>query len=258
MDSFGFDDLEIHWGSSEDQSALPDETIQSVITSPPYWDLKDYGHQNEIGTPDESYDAYLDRLDAVWSECFDKLKEGGTMWVVVDTVMERGDLRLLPHHIATRAEEIGFELRDMILWHKPTAIAGMTPRNVVNKKEYIVFLSKGQPRLNTEVTVAGPEDPAEKTGERLGNIWRVPVKRGTAGGSVLHKAPYPIELVNRVVRVSTSEGEHVLDPFMGSGTTAYAALDLGRQCTGFEINEEFRSVIEDRLSSLNQQTLSRY
>lgn len=238
-------------------SAVENGTVQSVITSPPYWDLKDYGVENQIGTADESYEHYHDRMQKVWSEAYDVLRDDGTMWVVVDTVMDRGDLTLLPYHIAKRAEEVGFVLQDMVTWYKPTAIAGMTERNVVNKKEYVVFLSKSKRhKFRKDEETNGVEDPAIAEDHRLGNLWRFPVKRGSSGQNVLHKAPYPRALIDRIVRVSTELGDTVLDPFLGSGTTAASALDLGRECVGYELNEEFEPVIEDRLSSIQQRSIT--
>jgi site-specific DNA-methyltransferase (adenine-specific) len=251
-----FDDLEVHWKSSEDMNAIDDGSIQSVITSPPYWGLKDYGHKNQIGITDESYEHYHNRMQAVWSGCYDVLRDDGTMWAVVDTVMDRGDLQLLPYHIAQRAEDIGFVLQDIVTWHKPTAIAGMSERNVVNKKEYVIYLSKNKDHKFREgETGDGIEDPAIADEHRLGNLWRYPVKRGTTGQNVLHKAPYPTPLINRIVKASTDSGDTVLDPFFGSGTTAISALDLGRQCIGYELNKEFEQVIADRLTSLPQHSL---
>lgn len=251
-----FPGLVVYWESSEDMSKVADGSVQSVITSPPYWDLKDYGHDDQIGTADESYERYHDRMDTVWGECYDVLRDDGTMWVVVDTVMERGDLKLLPYHIAKRAEDVGFVLQDMIVWHKPTAIAGMTDRNVVNKKEYVVYLSKNNEHAfdNGEVS-DGPEDPAVSAENPLGNVWRHPVKRGSVGNTVLHKAPYPTSLIDRIVRLSTDEGDTVLDPFFGSGTTAKSALRLNRECIGYELNEDFEGTVADRLSELTQRSL---
>jgi site-specific DNA-methyltransferase (adenine-specific) len=249
--------LEIHWHTSEDMVATPSESVQSVITSPPYWNLKDYEHDDQIGTADESYERYHDRMQTVWAECYDKLRRNGTMWIVADTVMEGGDLQLLPYHIVQRAETVGFRLQDMIVWHKPTAIAGMTDRNVVNKKEHIVYLSKRDEHLFHDETDRenGVEDPAVTDAETLGNLWRYPVKRGTIGQDVLHKAPYPRSLVDRIVRLSTDEGDTVLDPFFGSGTTAYSALKLNRRCIGYELNEGFAEMINDRLDGLRQRSL---
>jgi len=252
--------LDIHWTSSESMAAVSENSVQSVITSPPYWDLKDYGHEEQIGRADQSYEDYHNRMAKVWAECYDVLRSDGTMWIVVDTVMDRGDLQLLPHHIVERCEEIGFHLQDMVVWYKPTAIAGMTERNVVNKKEYILYLSKQKEhKLNgLENSENGEEDPAIGSTGRLGNLWRFPVKRGTIGQNVLHKAPFPVSLINRIVKLSTDPGDIVLDPFLGSGTTAYSALDLDRRCIGYELNTEFQDVIADRLSDLQQRSLHEF
>lgn len=254
-----FGDLDIFWKSSEEMAAVDNSSIQSIITSPPYWNLKDYGHNNQIGVEDESYEQYHDRMQAVWSECYDVLRDDGTMWIVVDTVMKRGDLQLLPYHIAQRAEEIGFVLQDMITWYKPTAIAGMSEKNVVNKMEYIVYLSKNKKhKFHEDDTGAGIENPAVDGEHRFGNLWRYPVKRGTAGQNVLHKAPYPTPLVDRIMKLSTDSDDTVLDPFLGSGTTAISALDLGRRCIGYELNQEFEEVIAERLTSLHQHSLAEF
>lgn len=254
-----YSDLEMHWDTSEDMSAVENGSVQSVISSPPYWNLKDYGHEKQIGTSDESYELYHDRMQKIWNECYDVLRDDGTMWIVVDSVMSRGDLQLLPYHITERAEDVGFVLQDMIIWYKPTAIAGMTERNVVNKKEYVVYLSKSKEhKFRGERGENGKEDPAVEEGHRLGNLWRHPVKRGTAGQNVLHKAPYPVSLINRIVQISTDKGDIVLDPFFGSGTTAYSALSLGRQCIGYELNEKFAGIISKRLSSLQQRSLTEF
>lgn len=257
MDLDDFDGLEVHWSSSENMTEVRDGSVQSVITSPPYWNLKDYGHENQIGTADESYDRYHDRMKSVWSECYDVLRDDGTMWVVVDTVMNRGDLRQLPYHIAQRAEDVGFVLQDMVTWFKPTAIAGMTDRNIVNKKEYVVYLSKSKNhKFRAESGQNGLEDPAISDEHRFGNLWRHPVKRGSVGQNVLHKAPYPTSLVDRIVDISTDTGDTVLDPFLGSGTTAVSALKANRSCIGYELNEEFETVITERLAPLHQRSIS--
>lgn len=253
------DALRVYWQSSEDMSVVDSESVQTIITSPPYWDLKDYGHEDQIGTADESYEHYHNRMKAVWEECYNVLKQNGTMWIVVDTIMERGDLQLLPYHIAQRAEEVGFVLQDLITWYKPTAIAGMTDRNIVSKKEYIIYLSKNRNHtFYEENSMNGKEDPAVSDDHRLGNLWRFPVKRGTTGDNFLHKAPYPQALTDRIVRISTEPGDTVLDPFLGSGTTALSALERDCQCVGFELNQEFETVISDRLNSLQQKYLTEF
>lgn len=239
--------------TSERMEDVPDQAVQSVITSPPYYDLKDYGHEGQIGAGDSSYEEFHSRLSTVWEECYAKLRNDGTMWIVADTVMgEKGDIRLLPHHIVKRAREIGFRHQETVIWYKPTSLAGMNPKILANKKEFILLFSKNEnPKFDTRIELENSvEDPAVIEGAQLGNIWRFPVKRGSLGKNILHKAPFPLELVKRMMRLSTDVGDSVLDPFLGSGTTACAALELEREIYGYEINQEFRSIIEERIEEL--------
>jgi len=252
-----FDDLDVRWSSSEDMGVL-DTPVQSVITSPPYWDLKDYGHDNQIGKGDESYQKYLNRIENVLEGCYQNLRESGTIWLVADSFVQRGDTKLLPYHLTQKAQEVGFHLQNVIVWYKPTAIGGYNDRTVVNKKEYVLFLSKN---IDYDLFIeqdegSGLEDPANAAEERLNNVWRHPIKRGSLSkDNILHKAPYPVSLIERIVNISTEPGDRVLDPFFGSGTTALAALRKERKCIGYEINQEFEGEIEERLSELEQKTL---
>lgn len=253
-----FLDFTVFWSTSEDMSEIPEQSIQSVITSPPYWNLKDYGHDGQIGAGDETYDEYLSRIQDVFSECYTRVRDNGTVWVVADSFVVGNDTKLLPHHIAQRAQLVGFNLQDVVVWYKPTSIAGYNPGTVVNKKEYIVCLSKQKefalyPEHDEN---PGAEDPANGS-FMLNNIWRHPVKRGSlAKNDILHKAPFPISLAKRLVKISSKPDDVILDPFLGSGTTAYAALSESRQCLGYEINREFKPTIESRLSELDQKALS--
>ena len=245
-------EMKLYWQSSEDMSEIDDQSIQTTITSPPYFDLKDYGHYDEIGSADNSYEVYLTRLRRVWSECYKKTTEGGTLWIVADTTMsEDGKIRLLPQDIADQATEAGFSHLETIVWYKPTSLARMNPKLLANKKEYIMVFSKGDnPKLETTISRDnGKEDPAISTNEPLGDLWRFPVKRGSLGGNVLHKAPFPKGLVKRMIKLSTDSGDTVLDPFLGSGTTAQVAIELDRDIYGYEINEEFKPVINERIEA---------
>lgn len=250
----------LYWKSSEDMGEIQDECVQTTITSPPYFDLKDYGHEDEIGSADSSYDEFLTRLRHVWNECYTKLTEGGTLWVVANTVMaEDGGIRLLPQDIADDATSVGFSHIETIVWYKPTSLARMNPNLLANKKEYIMLFSKGDsPKLEPTVSSEnGKEDPAISNYTTLGDLWRFPVKRGSLGGNVLHKAPFPKGLVKRMVRLATDPGDTVLDPFLGSGTTAEAALELDRSIYGYEINEEFEPIVNERIDDIDNYTQER-
>lgn len=232
MVSLGGDGWRVRFASSERMADVEDASVQAVVCSPPYWDLKDYGHEDQIGRG-EPYTRYHDRMDAVWSECRRSLRDDGTMWIVVDKVWSRGLLVPIPFDIATRCQRLGFRLLDLVVWNKPTAIAGMTPRNLVNKHETVVVLAKGRaPKLRAD---------------GLTDLWRVAVKAGSIRKTPDHEAPYPEELIARILDCGTDAGDLVLDPFLGSGTTLKVAVAKRRRAVGYELNPAFRGLIEARL-----------
>ena len=242
---------DVHFSTSERMSEVPSSSVQAVICSPPYWDLKDYGHPEQIGHG-ESYQRYHERMNSVWKECHRVLVPSGTMWIVVDKIWKSGGLVIIPFDIARHCEQMGFFLQDIIVWNKPTAIAGMTRRNIVNKFEYVLFFTKEWAgfKFNQlgEIRRHQPDfDP--RTG-RLTNLWRFPVKAGSIRKTPDHKAPYPDELISRIVRISTDERDTILDPYLGSGTTLKVSLELNRRCIGYEINRVFESVIAERVKGL--------
>jgi site-specific DNA-methyltransferase (adenine-specific) len=242
----------VHFASSERMARVASGSVQAVITSPPYWHLKDYGHPRQLGHG-ESYERYLARLDRVWAECRRALAPSGTMWVVVDKLWHRGEVVPIPFHVAMRCRRLGLRLQDLVVWNKPTSIAGMTERNLVNKHETVVFLSKGRDfKLRAaRAEPARPPDVDRRTG-RLTDVWRIPVKAGNLRRTPDHQAPYPEEIIRRLVEVSTDPGDLVLDPFLGSGTTMRVARALGRRCVGYEVNPAFAPLIEARLQGLGQ------
>jgi len=241
----------VHFETSENMREVANETVQAVITSPPYWNLKDYKHPEQIGFHD-SYDGYHERLDRVWSECKRVLRQDGTMWVVIDKIMQTEEITHIPYDITRHCRKLGFLLQDMVVWNKPTAIAGMSPTNFVNKYEHIVFFSKSR-KLKLQMPAVDKKAPPDwmRDSSRLTDIWRFPVKAGSIRRTPAHEAPYPEELVKRIVLLSTDEGDMILDPFLGSGTTVKVALQLNRDCIGYEINPDFSSVIVDMLAGLD-------
>lgn len=243
----------IHFSTSEKMIHVPNDTVQAVICSPPYWNLKDYGHSDQIGYG-EGYGEYLRRLGLVWSECKRVLLSTGSIWIVIDKVFNEGEILNIPYDIAVQCKELGFTLQDMIVWNKPTAIAGMNRRNLVNKFEYVLFLSKSPDKFKfLPPGDSGRLSPdfARDSG-KLTDLWRIPVKAGSIRKTPEHKAPYPEELIERLVSISTDEGDVVLDPFLGSGTTLKVAIRMNRIGIGYEINTEFDKVIAENLRSLRE------
>jgi len=239
----------VHFKTSERMTEIESSIIQSVICSPPYWNLKDYDHPEQIGHG-ETYERYLERMDRVWSECYRVLNDTGTMWIVVDKIWHNGELLHIPYDIACHCQRIGFILQDLIIWNKPTAIAGMNERNLVNKYEYVIFLSKAREGMKFN-PLKGDRTPGfSRTKGSLTNLWRFPVKAGSIRKTPDHKAPYPEELIQQIVDFSTERGDIILDPYLGSGTTMKVALEHGRRCVGYEINPNFEDMIASRLKGL--------
>jgi len=244
----------IHFASSEKMSEIDNETVQAVVTSPPYWNLKDYKHKQQIGLVD-SYERYHERLDRVWSECQRVLRSDGTLWIVIDKIMQYDRIVHIPYDIVGRCRKLGFHLQDMIIWNKPTAIAGMSDNNLVNKYENVVFFSKSKTfKLNVPRELKMAPD-FTKDG-RLTDFWRFPVKAGSIRKTPAHEAPFPEELVQRIIRLSTNETDLVLDPFLGSGTTMKVALELNRMATGYEINPDFLPIMVERLRGVESIVLT--
>lgn len=238
--------------SSEHIPEVPDDSIQAIITSPPYWNLKNYGHSSQIGL-NESYEEYHQRMNLIWKECFRVLKPNGTLWIVIDKIWREGQVIPIPFDIAENCSKIGFSCKDIIIWNKPTAIAGLNNRNLVNKNEYVLFLVKDNKKFFINLN-ENPEGMAPDYIEsKLTNLWRIPVKAGNLRKTPNHEAPYPVELISRIIKISSKEGDLILDPFLGSGTTLEVAISENRNCIGVEINPDFREMIVSRLLRIPNQ-----
>ena len=239
---------------------VSDGSTLLVVTSPPYWQLKDYGRRGQIGWRQE-LDQYHDALADVWRECWRVLHEGCRMCINIGDQFARkeiyGRYKVVPLHadIIGRAEGIGFDFMGSVIWQKLTtcnssgggALMGSYPfpRNGVVKLDYehvLLFKKPGQ----------GPKpEPAQRESSRIeldewktwfDGHWRFPGARAHA-----HLAPFPIELPRRLIRMFTFAGERVLDPFVGSGTTLAAAAELGRAGIGFDLDGDVVEIIRQRL-----------
>ena len=239
----------VYFKSSESMYDIKSESIQSIITSPPYWNLKDYGEENQIGFG-ESYELYQNRLNKVWLECKRVLSKNGTMWIVIDKLWRNRAVINIPLHIAMNCKNMGYYLKDMIIWNKPTAIAGMHKKNLVNKYETIIFLTKDNTKYKLNYEIMNGETRPDFFQNQLTNLWRISVKSGVLRKTPNHKAPYPLELVERMLLLSTDNSDTVLDPFLGSGTTMRVALQHHRKCKGYEINPNFKLEILEQLKAL--------
>ncbi|MGQ9582383.1 MAG: DNA methyltransferase [Thermoplasmatota archaeon] len=251
--------------------AVEDESVHIVVTSPPYWQLKDYGDPRQIGFHD-SYEEYINNLGIVWSECVRALHPGCRACINVGDQFTRtadyGRYKVVPirTEIIKFFETAGLDYMGAVIWRKVTtcnttgggSVMGSYPypRNGILKLDYefvLIFKKPGRaPAPPPEARRRSALSAAEWS-EYFSGHWSFPgEKRGPPGGGrggssgpnsrekcAGHLAPFPEELPRRLIRMFTFEGETVLDPFLGSGTTSLAALNLGRSSIGYELNEAY-------------------
>lgn len=232
------------WGTSENMSSIPDGTIKLVITSPPYWDLKDYFKEGQIGQ--ESYSKYLSRLMNVWRECYNKLSPDGTLWLNINIRVKNNKVILIPRDFIKQCQEIGFHYKGILIWHKSSGIP-THDKNIVDRHEYVLVFSKA-PIMVLNESIFSYCDYRNKD-INGGVFWNINRKAGSVGKHYIHPAIYPNELVSRIIQSASSEGDFILDPFLGSGTTLIASILESRSCYGIEYNEGFKDLILSRIQT---------
>lgn len=243
--------------TSEDMSFIPDETVDFVMTSPPYWNLKDYGSHNEIGQ--SSYEEYLERLDKVWAECYRVARMGAVIVININSRRHQKKFYPIPFDIASRMESWTFW--DHVIWYVPNALPQPNhyiERLLDNKYESCLIFIKGspdeytchKPRVPQKYADADPRAHKKNpNGRCLGNILRIPAYRPPNVKEMgYHVAAYPEELVAFFLSMYTDESDTVLDPFAGSGTTLKVARVMGRRSIGFELNPDYLPLIAKRIS----------
>ncbi|MHB8655836.1 MAG: DNA-methyltransferase [Terriglobia bacterium] len=246
----------IHQGDSRSLDWIDSGSVHLVLTSPPYWTLKEYPlREGQLGAV-SSYDEFHDELEKVWKHCFRVLVPGGRLVCVVGDVClsrkKHGRHSVMPMHadIVVRARKIGFDNLSPIFWYKisnaayevENGSAGFLgkpyePNAIIkNDVEFILMLRKpGGYRQPTE-----QQRLSSKLSEEEYQQWFQQVWYGLTGESTKeHPAPYPEELAYRLVRMFSFTGDTVLDPFMGTATTLLAAARTGRNSIGVEIEPSY-------------------
>lgn len=295
---------------------LPDESIDCVVTSPPYWALRDYGVKQQIGL-ESSFEDYLEKLLAVFAEIHRVLKPSGTCWVNFgDTYANKTkgghrnkpqgnmynsltrwatipklktkfnipakSLCLIPSRFALKMIERGWILRNEIIWHKPNAMPqSVQDRFTVDFEKLFFFVkdrkyyfkqqfealknpqelerrfsnpfdhhkyrkSGRKSHRNLEVIKQSQKEILKK-GRNKRCVWTI----GTAASEANHFAVYPTKLIETPIKAGCPVGGIVLDPFIGSGTTAIVAKKLGRKFIGIELNSEYVRLAKTRIKNLN-------
>jgi site-specific DNA-methyltransferase (adenine-specific) len=253
-------------GDARDLSWIPDASVHLVVTSPPYWTLKEYapGNDDQMGHF-EDYERFLSELDRVWRECQRVLVGGGRICCVVGDVCiprkRSGRHYLVPLHsdIQVRARKLGLDCLQPILWNK--IANGVTeaegngagfygkpyqPGGIIkNDVEYILFLRKGgQYRSPSTLQRALSMLNKEEMQAWMRSAWSDIKGESTRRG---HPAPYPVSLAERLIKMFSFAGDTVLDPFSGTGSTALAALSAGRNSVSNELEPKYQQIAEDRL-----------
>jgi DNA modification methylase len=252
----------------EDARHMPSvepESVHLILTSPPYWTLKEYrDNAAQLGHV-EDYDQFLQELDKVWKHCFKALVPGGRLICVVgDVCLSRrengGRHTVVPLHasIQEHCRKIGFDNLAPIIWHKISNAAyevdggsgflgkPYEPNAVIkNDIEFILMERKpGGYRAPDASTKILSLISAENHKKWFQQIWA-----GVTGASTKdHPAPYPVELAERLVRMFSFVGDTVLDPFLGTGTTTVAAAKWGRNSVGFEIDKHYFKLAQKRIA----------
>jgi site-specific DNA-methyltransferase (adenine-specific) len=245
-------------------SELSGESVHLIITSPPYWQLKDYGAEDQIGFHD-TYERYINNLNLVWNECHRVLHKGCRLCINIGDQFARavyyGRYKVIPirTEIIKFCEVIGFDYMGAVIWQKVTTTnttGGATimgsfpyPRNGILKLDYefiLLFKKQGSPPKVPEEVKERSKLTREEWNTYFQGHWNF-----SGAKQESHLAMFPEELPRRLIKMFSFVGETVLDPFLGSGTTSLAAKNLDRNSAGYEINPEFLPVIKGKLGVNN-------
>ena len=273
---------------------LPDGSVRTCVTSPPYWGLRDYGNDGQLGleaTPQE----FVENLCKVFDEVWRVLADDGTLWVNLGDSYANKSLAGVPWRFAFAMQDRGWYLRQDIIWAKPNPMPESVTDRCTKSHEYVFLLTKNPRYYFDNEAIKEPavaltahdldggfgrknipgqspnsssrgirfggnkygdsDDPKhatksgniyEPTGTRnKRSVWSVNVK----GYKEAHFATYPVKLITPCILAGSSEGDTVLDPFSGSGTTGEVALTHGRNYVGVELNPEYAALGEKRITN---------
>lgn len=291
----------------EGMKRIEDNSIDCCVTSPPYFALRDYGCEGQIGL-EHSPEEYIDKLTAIFAEVLRAMKPEGTCWVVIGDSyncyrgartrthydnkwagesghparpsgygldckdMKDKDLIGIPWMLAFSLRRIGFYLRQDIIWHKPNPMPESVTSRCTKSHEYIFMLTKSPRYYFDKQALREPANTGVRKNEynhrkvkfvvpghrqeqfRGGNqsdgfrnkrdVWSMLVRPGYKG----HHATFPLEIPLQCIALGCPEGGTVLDPFMGSGTTAVAAIKEHRHFVGFELNGDYFGNAQQRIA----------
>lgn len=234
-----------------------DVQIQTTITSPPYFDMKDYGVEGQVGYG-QKYDDYLEDLKLIFKQVFHQTKDDGTLWIIIDTFKRNHNIVPLPFDLTAKLQQVGWLLQDIIIWKKDKTVPWSNNGFTQRKFEYILLFSKtpkfknNKDRIRVYDTrqlkkwwVKYPERYNPR-GKVLDEIWEYPIPvQGSWGDKYIrHFCPLPKDMVSNMIQISTDEGDLVFDPFAGTGTVLSQSAYMNRKYVGFELNPSYINQFE--------------
>jgi len=281
-DADDFIDTIIHGDAGTALTALPDASVQSIVTSPPYYCQRDYGESQQLGQ-EKSPDDYITRLVMMLRECRRVLRNDGTLWLNLGDKYAEGRLLGMPWRVALALVADGWLLHSDIIWHKPNAMPSSVKSRPTTDHEYLFMFSKGAHYFYDADAIREPhvtfsENSKMKGGRNhFGKVNGTPEEGKNAGNSNLHRgrwdqafhplgrnkrtvwsiplskyrdahfAVFPEKLVETCLLAGSSVNSFVLDPFCGSGTTLVVASQLNRHFLGIDCNINYCQMALDRL-----------
>lgn len=246
---------------------LPSESVQCVVTSPPYWGLRDYDVPDQIGL-EPTLPQFINRLLGIFTEVRRVLRKDGIFWLNIGdgyTSGNRGwrapdkknparamsvrpdtpeglkpkDLLGIPWRLALALQEDGWYLRADLVWHKPNAMPESVKDRPTRAHEYLFMLTKEERYYYNGKAIV------EVNGRNCRSVWNI----HTQGFAGAHFATFPPKLVEPCIKASTRPGDFVLDPFFGSGTVGLVAQELRRRYVGIELHPEYVALAVERLGA---------
>lgn len=262
---------------------LPADHFHTIVTSPPYFQQRDYRDAKQIGS-EKSPQQYIEQLVEILRGCRRVLREDGTLWLNLGDKYHKKQLLGLPWRVALAMVDDGWQLRSDIIWHKPNAMPHSVKTRPTTDHEYLFLFSKSQDYFYDADAIREPHVTFSENSRMKGGRGHFGKRHGTpeagknAGSNNLHDgrwdqafhpkgrnkrtvwsvslgkfreahfAVFPPKLIQPCIQAGTPVGGNVLDPFFGAGTVGLVAQELGRIYTGIELNPEYVQIAQRRLS----------
>lgn len=235
------------------------EKVDLILTSPPYFDVKNYENaERQIGHK-QSYDEYLNDIALVLQDCYNISKDNTTLWLVMDTIKRKGITYPLPFDIHKKLIDLKsgntWILRDVIIWNKYKNLPWHAKGRFKNQFEYILFFTKTDDYkyyLDRVREIADYKnwwlsypERYNSNGKPPSNVWEftIPI-RGWGNGRQNHFCPFPFPLIERIISISSDKNDVIFDPFAGSGSVIAMAQQMNRRAIGFDINRRYKEQFE--------------